>query len=201
MTNDIDISTRPDKWKSRGEQPEVKATVRPPLLAINELAARIREETDPVAKARLEVEYRKQEEELDALSSCQSSANLKGALSEMVDTFSVIVDPPDDMTTELAMPESMNREQWLVVHERIIKCKRAAAGWVSKSRRFATERWGQDFVTDAEVQMELALGIEAPTETPSKPDDVAKVMEFFVTDLGDYITGQNLAVCGGAINF
>lgn len=33
------------------------------------------------------------------------------------------------------------------------------------------------------------------------PDDIAKVMEFFVTDLGDYVTGQCLSVCGGAIRF
>jgi len=26
-------------------------------------------------------------------------------------------------------------------------------------------------------------------------------MEFFVTDLGDYVIGQNISVCGGAINF
>jgi 3-oxoacyl-[acyl-carrier protein] reductase len=35
----------------------------------------------------------------------------------------------------------------------------------------------------------------------AEPDDVAKVMEFFVTDLGDYITGQCLSVCGGVIRF
>ena len=33
------------------------------------------------------------------------------------------------------------------------------------------------------------------------PDDIAKVMEFFVTDLGDYVTGQCLSVCGGVIRF
>jgi len=33
------------------------------------------------------------------------------------------------------------------------------------------------------------------------PDDVSKVAEFFVTDLGDYVTGQCISVCGGAINF
>jgi len=33
------------------------------------------------------------------------------------------------------------------------------------------------------------------------PEDISKVVEFFVTDLGDYVTGQCLSVCGGAINF
>jgi len=35
----------------------------------------------------------------------------------------------------------------------------------------------------------------------AEPDDVAKVMEFFVSDLADYVTGQCLSVCGGAIRF
>jgi 3-oxoacyl-[acyl-carrier protein] reductase len=35
----------------------------------------------------------------------------------------------------------------------------------------------------------------------AKPDDVSKVVEFFVTDLGDYVTGQCLSVCGGALKF
>lgn len=33
------------------------------------------------------------------------------------------------------------------------------------------------------------------------PDDIAKVAEFFVTDLGDYVTGQCISVCGGALKF
>jgi hypothetical protein len=35
----------------------------------------------------------------------------------------------------------------------------------------------------------------------AKAGIIARVMEFFVTDLGDYVTGQNISVCGGAINF
>jgi 3-oxoacyl-[acyl-carrier protein] reductase len=33
------------------------------------------------------------------------------------------------------------------------------------------------------------------------PDDISKGVEFFVTDLGDYVTGQCLSICGGAIKF
>lgn len=43
------------------------------------------------------------------------------------------------------------------------------------------------------------LGV--PLNRLAQPDDIARVMEFFVTDLGDYVTGQNISVCGGAINF
>ena len=50
-------------------------------------------------------------------------------------------------------------------------------------------------VQDVEKELRVPLGRIAESE------DIAKVMEFFVTDLGDYVTGQTLSVCGGAINF
>ena len=43
--------------------------------------------------------------------------------------------------------------------------------------------------------------LKVPLGRLAEPDDIAKVMEFFVTDLGDYVTGQTISVCGGAINF
>ena len=43
--------------------------------------------------------------------------------------------------------------------------------------------------------------LKIPLGTVAKPDEVSKVVEFFVTDLGDYITGQTLSVCGGALKF
>lgn len=42
-------------------------------------------------------------------------------------------------------------------------------------------------------------GPRIPLRRVGEPDDVAKVVEFFCTDLGDYVTGQVLAVCGGLI--
>ncbi|MBN1380766.1 MAG: SDR family oxidoreductase [Deltaproteobacteria bacterium] len=42
---------------------------------------------------------------------------------------------------------------------------------------------------------------QVPLGRLAEPEDIAKVMEFFVTDLGDYVTGQCLSVCGGAIRF
>jgi NAD(P)-dependent dehydrogenase (short-subunit alcohol dehydrogenase family) len=41
------------------------------------------------------------------------------------------------------------------------------------------------------------LGI--PMGRLASPDDIARVVEFFVTDLSDYVTGQCLSVCGGAV--
>ena len=47
---------------------------------------------------------------------------------------------------------------------------------------------------------EQVLG-QIPLGRLADPEDIAKVVEFFVTDLGDYVTGQCLNVCGGAIRF
>lgn len=62
----------------------------------------------------------------------------------------------------------------------------------------ATERlMRQSFNQVQDVRKELRV----PMGRLAEPDDIAKVMEFFVTDLGDYVTGQTLSVCGGAVNF
>ena len=42
---------------------------------------------------------------------------------------------------------------------------------------------------------------QIPLGRMAQPDDVSKVVEFFVTDLSDYVTGQCLSVCGGVIKF
>ena len=42
---------------------------------------------------------------------------------------------------------------------------------------------------------------QVPLGRLGTPEDIAKVMEFFVTDLSDYVTGQCLSVCGGGIKF
>ena len=42
---------------------------------------------------------------------------------------------------------------------------------------------------------------EIPLGRMATPEDISKVVEFFVTDLSDYVTGQCLSVCGGAIRF
>ncbi len=62
----------------------------------------------------------------------------------------------------------------------------------------ATERLVTHFFSQMKNPAET-LGI--PLGRLATPDDIAKVAEFFVTDLGDYVTGQCLSVCGGAIKF
>jgi len=73
----------------------------------------------------------------------------------------------DIMTIEgLTIPDETTQEQWSEIHRTILTAKRAAGKWVSQSRKWATERWGIDFVAETEVQLELALGIEQREKPP-----------------------------------
>ena len=49
--------------------------------------------------------------------------------------------------------------------------------------------------------MRERLLAEIPLGRMATPEDISKVVEFFVTDLSDYVTGQCLSVCGGALRF
>ena len=169
QTLDLDSSTRPGKWVKRGVQPEVPPCRKSLLVSLHELAAAIREESDPFRKATLEAQYAADTKALDALTCDPTSVSLRDTLTEISDCFSVIVDPPADLAEEIEMPESMTRVQWQQVHAKILKCNKAANGWLNKSRKFASERWGNDYVADCELQMSLALGDE-PRAIPAKLD-------------------------------
>jgi 3-oxoacyl-[acyl-carrier protein] reductase len=56
-------------------------------------------------------------------------------------------------------------------------------------------------VYDAIPGVKEQLLEQIPLGRLAEPEDVAKAAEFFIADLGDYITGQCLSVCGGAIKF
>jgi 3-oxoacyl-[acyl-carrier protein] reductase len=68
-----------------------------------------------------------------------------------------------------------------------------APGFVSTAR---LEAW--TFSKPGEREKSIA---QVPLGRLATPEDIAKVMEFFVTDLSDYVTGQCLSVCGGLIRF
>jgi hypothetical protein len=82
----------------------------------------------------------------------------------------------DIMTIEgLTIPDETTQEQWAEIHRTILTAKRAAGKWVSQSRKWATERWGIDFVAETEVQLELALGIEQREKPPAlNPPDKSR---------------------------
>ena len=57
------------------------------------------------------------------------------------------------------------QDEWASIHRAVILCRQASGKWLKQSRAFGIQKWGEEYVADAEVQMELALGIE----TSDKP--------------------------------
>ena len=68
----------------------------------------------------------------------------------------------------LSTPLEATQESWADMHGRLLTAKRFAKAWIKQSREWATQQWGIDYVATAEVQLEMALGIEAP----EKPADL-----------------------------
>jgi NAD(P)-dependent dehydrogenase (short-subunit alcohol dehydrogenase family) len=68
-----------------------------------------------------------------------------------------------------------------------------APGWILSSRAIAGGRNSPESRERLEPEIALRrLGL---------PEDCAKVVEFLVTDLSDYVTGQIISVCGGVCLF
>ena len=68
-----------------------------------------------------------------------------------------------------------------------------APGWILSSRAVAGGRNSDE--TRARLEPEI------PLRRMGVPEDCAKVVEFLVTDLSDYVTGQCIPVCGGYVAF
>lgn len=69
-----------------------------------------------------------------------------------------------------------------------------APAYIETGRMVAWNRWDLE-------ENRKAMEKQVPLGRLGTPEDCARVLEFFVTDLGDYITGQTLSVCGGVIKF
>jgi NAD(P)-dependent dehydrogenase (short-subunit alcohol dehydrogenase family) len=69
-----------------------------------------------------------------------------------------------------------------------------APAYVNTGRISAWAGWSE------EEKLRRTLS-EVPMGRLAEVEDCAKVVEFFVTDLSDYVTGQCLSVCGGTIRF
>ncbi len=68
-----------------------------------------------------------------------------------------------------------------------------APGFILSSRAIAQ---GRD-----EPQARQRLEAQIPLRRLGTPEDCARVVEFLVTDLSDYVTGQCIPVCGGYVAF
>ena len=76
-------------------------------------------------------------------------------------------------------------------HQINVNC--IAPAWILSSRAIAGGRGEK--ATREKLEATSALG------RLGVPEDCAKVIEFLVTDLSDYVTGQTIAVCGGNVLF
>lgn len=68
-----------------------------------------------------------------------------------------------------------------------------APAWILSSRAVAQGR-------DSDATRER-LCAQIPLGRLGLPEDCAKVVEFLVTDLSDYVTGQCIPICGGYVGF
>jgi 3-oxoacyl-[acyl-carrier protein] reductase len=66
-----------------------------------------------------------------------------------------------------------------------------APGWILSSRAVAGGRDSEE--TRAKLLPQI------PLRRMGLPEDCAKVVEFLVTDLSDYVTGQCIPICGGVV--
>ena len=67
----------------------------------------------------------------------------------------------------LHIPTDMTEAAWAEMHRTILLCRASSRLWLRQSRDYASNRWGVDYVADAEMQMELELGLPEPK--PEKP--------------------------------
>ena len=54
---------------------------------------------------------------------------------------------------------------------------------------------------DADSSTRARLEAQIPLRRLGTPEDCARVVEFLVTELSDYVTGQCIPVCGGFVAF
>jgi len=69
---------------------------------------------------------------------------------------------PDGLT----IPAETTQGEWAAIHRSIMLCGKAHKAWLKQSRAFATARWGEEYLAETEVQLEMVLGIEPPKEAP-----------------------------------
>lgn len=88
-----------------------------------------------------------------------------------------IIDPATFSPTSVTIPAEASQDEWLAIHKTILLCRKASKSWLKQSREFATEHWGEEFLAESEVQLELALGIEPPKQSPElNPADKSRAI-------------------------
>jgi hypothetical protein len=166
MSADLDKSTRPNKWIKRGVQPEVAPKPPSPMQAIRSLMEQIRLEQDPAAKAVLERQFESQCKAHDMVDPNALPVDIHALYASIRGTLShgAIIIP------ESAIPDNIGKGEWQAMHKAIMGCRNSAAQWLAKSRKFAADKWGVEYLMESESQLELALGIEHK-QRPTRIED------------------------------
>ncbi|HEY3082968.1 MAG TPA: SDR family oxidoreductase [Chloroflexota bacterium] len=76
-----------------------------------------------------------------------------------------------------------------------VRVNAIAPGWIITSRAIGSGGRGPGTDLDRQLSARIALRHQGA------PEDCAKVVEFLVSDLSDYVTGQVIAVDGGVCLF
>ena len=88
-----------------------------------------------------------------------------------------IIDPSTFSPEKVIIPDNATQEEWREIHSTILLCRKASRAWLAQSRNYASERWGADYVAEAEEQMELALGLPEPKERQQlNPEDKSRAI-------------------------
>ena len=134
----------PGHWVRRGIQPEVEPAKPSGLTRLMRLAQEIREESNPAAKAMLEARYRQEAVALAELALDVNETKLLGVHAEITSVLEIVTQPLD--------VAGLTRADWQTLHRAILIIRRRSMQWLTTSRRFGAERWGQTFVDDAEAK-------------------------------------------------
>ena len=78
-----------------------------------------------------------------------------------------IIEPTTFAPDALHIPTDITEDAWAEMHRTILLCRASSRLWLRQSRDYASNRWGVAYVCDAEIQMELELGLPEPK--PDKP--------------------------------
>jgi hypothetical protein len=78
-----------------------------------------------------------------------------------------IIEPTTFAPDALHIPTDITEDAWAEMHRTILLCRASSRLWLRQSRDYASNRWGVEYVAEAEMQMELALGLPEPK--PDKP--------------------------------
>lgn len=83
-----------------------------------------------------------------------------------------------NMDGSIVYRDGLLKEEWYEVHRRLRHSKEHATAWIKRSLEYGISKFGQEYVADSEVQMELELGIykQDKPKTLNPPDKSKSVV-------------------------